>query len=127
MQSTSHTIYYTIQLTACKTLCHSINALADKVTNHTGKAVVIISNRTCLTDQEEKTLKIHVLHHPHIQKRHCVLTAHNMKTAVKRQLQYDTGHALPLCVDVTNTFSGHMVFQQISLPLIVTLHKSASE
>jgi hypothetical protein len=107
MQSMSQTIYQTIQLTACKTLCHSINALADKFTSHAGKAVAIISNRSCLTDQEEKTLKIHVLHHPHIQKRYCVMTAHNIKTAFTRQPQHNTGHALPLCVDVKNTFSCH--------------------
>jgi len=35
------------------------------------------------------------------------MAAHNMKTAVTRQLQHDTGHALPLCVDVKNIFSCH--------------------
>jgi hypothetical protein len=53
MQSKSQTIYQNTQLAACKTLFHSINALADKVTN-TEKAVAIISNRSCLTDQEKK-------------------------------------------------------------------------
>jgi hypothetical protein len=40
-------------------------------------------------------------------KRYCVMTAHNMETAITRQLHHDTGHALLLCVDVKHTFSCH--------------------
>jgi hypothetical protein len=105
MESTSQTIYQTIQLTACKTLCHSIN-LADSHKSH-WKGSGHYQQQVMPDRPRRKKLENPCLAPSTYPQKILCNDCSQYENCCNMQLQHDTGHALPFCVDVKNTFSYH--------------------